>query len=404
MKNQSLKNIALIGCNPNDGNRGVGALAYSTIFLLNKISKEINIKFNVFIIINGFKLDKTYKFKFFDNEVETNILHQLDFMTIKKIIKSFIFFKEIKTYIKLDYILDIGLGDCFSDIYGKDKFYSINNSKRFFKIINKKQLLLPQTIGPFTNNQLKHKAIKSIEGAEIVMLRDKLSYEFVKNNTIHKKIYELIDVAFFMPYEKNNFDTKFIHVGIGISALLWNGGYTQNNQFQLKLDYRELCLKIINYFSEIENVIIHLVPHVVVNNSSIENDYEVSQLIYNKYNNSNIVLSPFFLNPILAKNYISGLDFFVGARMHACIAAFSSGVPVFPIAYSRKFTGLFVETLDYKFVGDMTSNSENSIIEELKNSFVKRDELKLIIKNSMNGIVKEKFNELIRILTTFLIS
>jgi colanic acid/amylovoran biosynthesis protein len=42
-----------------------------------------------------------------------------------------------------------------------------------------------------------------------------------------------------------------------------------------------------------------------------------------------------------AKSFISGLDFLVGARMHATIAAFSSGVPVVPISYSRKFEGLF---------------------------------------------------------------
>ncbi len=31
----------------------------------------------------------------------------------------------------------------------------------------------------------------------------------------------------------------------------------------------------------------------------------------------------------------------MGARMHATIGAFSSGVPTVPIAYSRKFEGVF---------------------------------------------------------------
>ena len=38
------------------------------------------------------------------------------------------------------------------------------------------------------------------------------------------------------------------------------------------------------------------------------------------------VLAPRFSTPSEAKTYIAGLDFFMGARMHACIAAFSSGV------------------------------------------------------------------------------
>ena len=40
--------------------------------------------------------------------------------------------------------------------------------------------------------------------------------------------------------------------------------------------------------------------------------------------------------------YVIGLcDVFVGARMHACIAALSQGIPAIGIAYSRKFAGVF---------------------------------------------------------------
>src|SRR4030042_4682892 len=40
--------------------------------------------------------------------------------------------------------------------------------------------------------------------------------------------------------------------------------------------------------------------------------------------------------------YIIGLcDFFIGSRMHACIAALSQGIPAVGIAYSRKFSGVF---------------------------------------------------------------
>src|SRR3546814_5142573 len=46
---------------------------------------------------------------------------------------------------------------------------------------------------------------------------------------------------------------------------------------------------------------------------------------------------------------MSSLDYLVAGRMHACIAAFSSGTPVMPVAYSRKFSGLF-GTLGYDFL------------------------------------------------------
>ena len=52
-----------------------------------------------------------------------------------------------------------------------------------------------------------------------------------------------------------------------------------------------------------------------------------------------------------AKSYISSLGAFTGARMHATIAAFSSGVPTVPFAYSKKFAGLY-GSLGYDFIVD----------------------------------------------------
>lgn len=41
------------------------------------------------------------------------------------------------------------------------------------------------------------------------------------------------------------------------------------------------------------------------------------------------------------KGVIGQCDFFIGSRMHACIAALSQGVPCVGVAYSDKFEGVF---------------------------------------------------------------
>ena len=48
----------------------------------------------------------------------------------------------------------------------------------------------------------------------------------------------------------------------------------------------------------------------------------------------NTIVAPYFATPMEAKSYISGMDLFIGARMHATIAAISAGVPVIPFSYS----------------------------------------------------------------------
>ena len=65
----------------------------------------------------------------------------------------------------------------------------------------------------------------------------------------------------------------------------------------------------------------------------------VCKELFEKYKGT--ILAPKFTNPIEAKNYICHMDLFIGARMHATIGSFSSGVPTIPIAYSRKFEGVF---------------------------------------------------------------
>lgn len=86
-----------------------------------------------------------------------------------------------------------------------------------------------------------------------------------------------------------------------------------------------------------------------------------------------------FDNPISAKSFISQMDIFIGARMHATIGAFSAGVATIPTAYSRKFKGLY-ESLGYKYVVDLAELNTHEAV-ELTVEYVKRyKELKLDVE------------------------
>jgi len=297
---------------------------------------------------------------------------------------------SLKIYATADYVFDIGLGDSFSDIYGDIRFDSIFAQHRSGKLFSIPYCILPQTIGPFRSLKNKRKAAKCLSWAKSVMVRDKQSYDYVNEVMPNRALSEIIDVAFFMPYTKKSFNPSYLHVGLNVSGLLWHGGYTRNNQFGLKLDYRKLVRDIINYFLEIKGVILHLVPHVVGYEQDIENDYEVSYNLKEEYHNDNLLLAPSFLDPVEAKGYIAGMDFFMGARMHAAIGAFSSGVPVLPMAYSRKFNGLFIDTLDCKNILDMKNSDNDSAIALVKQSFADREKEKAVIVCKMNTIVAKK--------------
>lgn len=399
-------NIILANCPINNGNRGCVALSLSTMFLLDELLNVKKIPHTFYLPQSGFNDMDEHVLKISRLTVKFIAIADISNYSFRNRVYNIIKFKRYiatkRIYKQADVILDIGQGDSFADIYGRDRFNWIVGQYKLGMKYNKPYCILPQTIGPFENRQIRKTAQLAIHYAKTVMVRDKQSYDFVKLLLPNKLVSEIIDVAFFMPYEKKRFDDAYTHVGLNISSLLWHGGYTYNNQFGLNVDYKDLVYSIINFFLSIEKIKVHLIPHVVEGERGVENDYAVSYDLFEEYNSDNLILSPFFLDPIAAKNYISGMDFFIGARMHATIGAFSSGVPVYPLAYSRKFNGLFLETLQYKFMGDMKAQTTDEILNGIKDAFRDRILLNSIIQDRMNGIVAERRRLLIDDLALFL--
>ena len=60
--------------------------------------------------------------------------------------------------------------------------------------------------------------------------------------------------------------------------------------------------------------------------------------------------------PLAAKRFISSMNVMFSARMHAAIAAVSTGTACLPMSYSVKFRGLFAQ-LGYTHIIDLKSAS-----------------------------------------------
>ena len=381
------------------GNKGCVALCYSVLYLVDYILSQRGIEYRLYltdsneipgkhsICISG----KTIQYESIGYPMPRSWKELIKY--IVKFRKNYRFYKIFK---QADYIMDIGQGDSFADIYGAYRFNKIDRIHRVARFLSKPYILLPQTIGPFTNPAVRGKAIKSITGASLVMTRDGQSLDYVKElagNKAHVK--EFIDVAFFLPYTKMDFDKDFVHVGLNISSLLWNGGYTRDNQFGLKTDYQQTMRKVLAWFLSKENVKVHLISHVAMGERNVENDYEVAFDLWKSMHHDRLVLAPLFFSPIEAKSYIAGMDFFMGARMHATIAAFSAGVPVVPMAYSRKFNGLFIDTLSYSHLIDLKEDDENTILTKVEGGFSNRDSLQQEIDDRMSTTVAAQKEKLI---------
>ncbi len=270
-----------------------------------------------------------------------------------------------------DLVIDIGAGDSFADIYGGKRLAWIFAMKLLVWAARTPMVMAPQTVGPFVKPLSKWLARFVMNRTALLSTRDTLSTECVRQMNVKTKIVEASDVALRLPYDSPvKAENSRIKVGLNVSGLLMQGEYTGKNELGLKVDYVALVHDIIRFFLDHpDGCEVHLVSHVIGNQSlsathpeQIEDDYQAAKHLEMEF--PQVIVAPAFKTPSEAKTYIAGLDFFMGARMHACIAAFSTGVPTLPMAYSRKFEGLF-GSIGYTRTVDCTSETREEIMQKI---------------------------------------
>lgn len=329
--------ILLMGLEFRIGNKGCEALSYSFLNILSAISNMNNTKLEVSALV------------FSPSPEYINVADVMDVNLINVQYKSFRCWKRIINEMKKSQlIVDFTMGDSFSDIYGMKRFIKTTLLKQLAIYSGTKLMLGPQTYGPFRNKLCQKWSKAVINKSSYVYTRDSLSAEYVYN-LCGKRIVTTTDIAFALPYDKSRYnivDSK-IKIGFNPSGLLWVGGYTGKNQFKLSIDYKMYCMDLIEKLSNDDRYTVYLIPHVWGNLKHIEDDVKICKDL--KIHYPNVVVASGVDNSIDIKSYIANMDVFIGARMHATIASFSSRVATIAFSYSRKFEGLF-DSIDYPYV------------------------------------------------------
>lgn len=344
--NETQKKVGLLGAIIDNGNMGCVALTYSIIRALEIISIRLECGFQYYIFENTYNLKKIDylcdELKISRNQIKwapVGYLHKVS-SRIKYMRKN----REMKSKLReCDFVIDLTQGDSFTDIYGKERFLIHTKIKELVEEMGIPIILGPQTYGPFQNEKNRLYAKKIIQGSNMVISRDYASAAYL-NSFCNKKIYVTTDLAFMLPFKKIERSRELgkIKVGVNVSSLLIKKKTEATiTDFTLKTDYDCYIKELMDYLSQKENYEIHLIPHV---------GYDAVIETGTKYPKA--IVHQKFETPIEAKNCIADMDIFIGSRMHATIAAFSSGVATIPVAYSRKFSGLY-NNLGYPYVVDM---------------------------------------------------
>jgi polysaccharide pyruvyl transferase WcaK-like protein len=318
------------------------------------------------------------------------VIKAIPFKGLKKIILSRN--EVLNTIDQIDFANAISGGDSFSDIYGIRRFYYVSLPQLLIVTLGKKLILLPQTLGPFKRKTVKYWASYIMRHAHLVFSRDNRGIPEMKmmlgSQFDEAKFKFCYDVGFVLdpvPVKAEDSDESIFKnqssdmlIGLNVSGLLYMGGYTRNNMFGLKVDYHELIANILDLLIKQHNASILLIPHVFGENNQ-ESDARACIKTFDQYKDQykgkiDVVRNTYNQNEI---KYIIGLcDFFIGSRMHACIAAISQCIPAVSVAYSKKFYGV-METIGVEdLVADPRNLEMGEIMMIIRNSMENRDSLK----------------------------
>lgn len=363
-------NIGLIYHGFHSSNLGLDALGTAHVLMLEEICANLDL------------VPVFYNFYQIESEIVSETTRS-DFVNIPNR-RSLSLIRDFK---RCDIVFDLSSGDSFTDIYGMRRSLSMLASKLLLTASGVPFVLAPQTVGPFNHKLPKWLASLVMLKSQRIFVRDQMSLNELPG-FLRKKTIVTTDLAFYLPYNKTlNLDKAPISVALNVSGLLYNGGYSKKNMFNLNYDYATLIETLINKLIE-NNIDLCLVAHVIVEDNSMEDDYRVCQALSIKF--PQVRLAPKFKNAIEAKSFISNFDFFIGSRMHASIAAFSTGIPIYAISYSRKFKGLY-SNLNYMHVYDVNEHSEQQVIDSIFDNLNRLDEYKVSVSESIS--LAKKMNE-----------
>ena len=190
-------------------------------------------------------------------------------------------------------------------------------------------------------------------------------------------------------------------IGININGLLYNGGYSRDNMFGLELDYQEFVERLLDRLLEITSFHILIVPHTFCPPDNINDDLVASNAVYNaidlKFRNRiHRVMREYNQHEI--KGIIGQCDFFIGSRMHSCIAALAQNIPTVGVAYSRKFIGVFESIGVGDLVVDARTTNRDDALETVINCYQSREEYIYRIRDNVRKakeLITNTFNSLL---------
>lgn len=291
---------------------------------------------------------------------------------------------------RTDAFYSLAGGDSFSDIYGLERFIYVALPQLLVLALGRPLVLLPQTYGPFKGAVCRALARRIVCKAQKVFSRDAAGLDAVRELTGNEGtvVHVVPDLGFGMhaspiPARARSMLEELRRqrplVGLNASRLLYIGGYSGDNMFGLREPFPELVEALAKYIVHDLGASVLLVPHVCGGPASQEDETRLCKSLLatlGPQTGGHVHYLDEAFDHQQMKTVISECDVFVGARMHACIAAVSQGIPTVCLAYSSKFEGVMKPLGHGARVVDLRTATQNETTSTVAEAFRTREHLR----------------------------
>jgi polysaccharide pyruvyl transferase WcaK-like protein len=304
-------------------------------------------------------------------------------------------------------VLDVSGGDSFTDLYGEKRFRAMVLSKQLALDNGLTLILLPQTLGPFRDAGRRAEAVAILRGARGIWLRDAGSYAFLQQtlgDEFDAARHHLgVDMAVLLPRALPTSvmpmtiaawlapGRDFPVAGLNVSGLLCHDPDAAKAQFGLAARHTDQTEAAARAVLESDpEMRLLLVPHVQRPDGDPESDGAAALALRARLARDygdRVQVLPQTLSAMELKGVIAKLDWFAGARMHATIAGFSSGVPTLGLGYSDKAAGVFAECGIGAHVADLRRMDADAVGAAVRASLDARDRTRAALARTLPGVL-----------------
>jgi colanic acid/amylovoran biosynthesis protein len=305
-------------------------------------------------------------------------------------------------------VLDVTGGDSFTDLYGPRRFRWATLDKLIALEQGAPLILAPQTIGPFSDDRTRRIAQRILRAAAMIWARDARSDDLLRELLATEFDPERhrfgVDLAFGLearppaqplPPPVSSWlaeDAPRPVIGFNVSGLLANDASASQRRFGLRADYSAAVIGFLRRILRETDANVLLAPHVMTRSGHHEHDPDACVSVRDALadcETRRIALTPQTHDPGEMKWIIARTDWFCATRMHAGIAALSSGVPTAAIAYSHKTRGVYDTCGQGRHVADPRESNTDEVISRLWQSWTQREAAAADLRHRLPFVLRQ---------------